>query len=471
MTNQHTSAGTPAPQINSTKKVDRRRNDRRSQGNPSLDGGDDILSYQSLNRYLRYSYASVFLLAAVVGGWSYLAKIQGAVIAAGSVAVEGKPKVVQHLDGGVISAIGVKEGDYVEAGHTVLKLDATILNANLEAAETNYYENKALIDRLLAEKTRRDRILWSPDLSGKRRNSRVALAMSGQEQLFKARQIALAGELGQLSQRITQYQDEDSGVLTEISHTRRELNLVETELSKLSDLLRQNLVPRSRVTQLEREKAQLVNAVSRLETRRAGLNNSIKEAQIGMEQVQKLRDEQVLTELRQAQTHADSFSETLKTISKKNNHVTIHAPVSGTVHNMSISTVGGVVAPGQEIMEIIPMRDRLVIKAQIQPKDINQVILGQSTNVVFSTLNQKTAPELSGVVSYISADTLTDQITGLTYFSVDVDVAESEIEKLNGQSLIAGMPADVFIQTEKVSVLDYLLKPLKNTLAKTMRDG
>jgi len=215
MTNQHTSAGTPAPQINSTKKVDRRRNDRRSQGNPSLDGGDDILSYQSLNRYLRYSYASVFLLAAVVGGWSYLAKIQGAVIAAGSVAVEGKPKVVQHLDGGVISAIGVKEGDYVEAGHTVLKLDATILNANLEAAETNYYENKALIDRLLAEKTRRDRILWSPDLSGKRRNSRVALAMSGQEQLFKARQIALAGELGQLSQRITQYQDEDSGVLTE----------------------------------------------------------------------------------------------------------------------------------------------------------------------------------------------------------------------------------------------------------------
>jgi len=198
-----------------------RRNDRRRKKLHSSNMSDDILSYQSLNRYLRYSYVSVFLLAGVIGGWSYFAKIQGAVIAAGSVAVEGKPKVVQHLDGGIISSISVMEGDYVEAGHTVLKLDATILNANLEAAETNYYENKALIDRLLAEKSHRSNILWSSSLLNKRQNARVALAMSGQEQLFKARQIALTGELGQLSQRITQYRDEDSGVATEISNTRR----------------------------------------------------------------------------------------------------------------------------------------------------------------------------------------------------------------------------------------------------------
>jgi len=471
MTTPHTSNDVPSPRIKSTKKVDRRKNKGRRRGNKSIEVGDDILSYQSLNRYLRYSYASVFLLAGVVGGWSYLAKIQGAVIAAGSVAVEGKPKVVQHLDGGIISSIGVKEGDYVEAGHTVLKLDATILNANLEAAETNFYENKALIDRLLAEKARRNSISWSPALLGKRQNARVALAMSGQEQLFNARRVAITGELGQLSQRITQYRDEDSGVVTEISHTRRELNLVETELAKLTNLLRENLIPRARVTGLERERTQLINTVSKLETRRASLSNSIKEAEIGIEQVQKLRDEQVLTELRQAQTNSDNFSETLKTVSKKNNHVTIHAPVAGTVHNMSVSTVGGVIAPGQEIMQIIPMRDRLVIKAQIQPKDINQVVLGQNTNIVFSTLNQTTAPELTGVVSYISADALVDQITGLSYFSVDIDVAEVEISKLRGQSLIAGMPADVFIQTEKVSVLNYLLKPLKNTLSKTMRDG
>jgi len=204
------------------------------------------------------------------------------------------------------------------------------------------------------------------------------------------------------------------------------------------------------VTQLERERAQLINNISRLETRRASLHNSIKEAEIGIEQIQKQRDEQVLTELRQAQTHADSFSETLKTISKKNNHVTVHAPVSGTVHNMSVSTIGGVITPGQEIMQIIPKRDRLIIKAQIQPKDINQVVLGQNTNVIFSTLNQATAPELTGTVSYISADALTDEITGLPYFSVDVDVDETEISKLRGQSLIAGMPADVFIQTDTV---------------------
>jgi len=453
------------------KLVDRRKTDRRARGRKALNAQNDNSSFQSLNRYLRYSYISVFLLAVVLGGWSVLAKIQGAVIAAGTVAVEGKPKIVQHLDGGIVSVIAVKEGDFVEKGQTVLKLDSTILNANLDAAETNYYENKALIDRLLAEKSGQNNITWSTTLSGQRRNGRVALAMSGQEQLFRARKNALSGELDQLSQRIAQYSDEDAGVVTEISHTQRELSLVDTELSKLRTLLSQNLVPRSRVTQLEREKTRLVNAVSKLETRRVSLGNSMTEAEINMTQVQRLRDEQVLTELRQAQTHADSYSEALKTVSKKNSHVTIQAPVSGIIHDMTISTVGGVIAPGQEIMQIIPKRDRLIIKAQIQPQDIDQVVLGQTSNVVFSAFNQQTAPELEGVVSYISADTLTDPITGFTYFTVDVDVADTEIAKLHGQSLIAGMPADVFIQTEEISVMDYLLGPLKDTLSKTMRDG
>jgi len=454
------------------KKTDRRKSDRRRKGNrPPPIAGNDNMSYQSLNRYLGYSYVSVFLLAGVIGGWAYFAKIQGAVIATGTVAVEGKPKVVQHLDGGIISHISVQEGDYVEKGRTVLKLDSTILNANLDTAQTNFYENKALIDRLLAEKSGQNNIVWSSTLSAQRRNGRVGIAMSGQEQLFRARRNALTGELDQLSQRIAQYSDEDRGVVTEISHTRSELNLVEGEFSKLSALLSQNLVPRSRVTQLEREKTRLVNAISKLETRRTNLGNLIKEARINIDQVQRVRNEQVLTELRQAQTNSDSFTEALKTVSKKNSHVTIQAPVSGTIHDMTVTTVGGVIAPGQEIMKIIPKRDKLIIKAQIQPQDIDQVVLGQSTNVIFSSLNQKTAPELAGVVSYISADILTDQITGFPYFTVDVDVPEDEIFKLRGQSLIAGMPADVFIQTDEISVMDYILGPLKDTLAKTMRDG
>ena len=428
-------------------------------------------SFQSLNKYLRFSYLSVFLLVFVFGGWTLLAKIQGAVIASGQVAVEGKPKVIQHLDGGIVSEISVKEGDVVSKNQTVLKLDATILNANLEAAETNYFENQALINRLLAEKTGQSSIFWSNALTRRRSNSRVALAMSGQEQLFQARKSALSGEINQYTQRIEQFRDEDSGLISEIDFTRSELNLVNQELDKMRTLLRQNLVSRNRVTQLERDQTRLRNAVAKLESRRAGLTNSIKEAQIAISQVQRLRNEQVLTDLRVAQTQADSYSEALKTVSTKTNLVRIQAPVSGVVHEMTVSTVGGVIAPGQEIMQIIPERDSLLIKAQVMPQDIDQVGLGQSTNVVFSALKQSAAPELDGTVSYISADSLTDPITGSPYFEVEIDVADAQLSKLQGQTLIPGMPADIFIQTQERSVFDYLVGPLKDTFKKTMRDG
>ncbi len=429
------------------------------------------MQYQSMDKYLRVSYGSLFLLVVVFGGWTYLAKIQGAVIATGQVAVEGKPQIVQHLEGGIVSNITVKEGDVVTKGQTVLKLDSTILNANLDAAQTNYFENQALISRLMAEKTRQETIFWSESLLRRSKSPRVRLAMNGQEQLFHARRNALEGEINQFSQRIEQLNDQDTGLISEIEFTGSELSLVEQEFSKLSELLRQNLISRNRVTDLERDRTRLRNAVSKLKSDRAGVMNGIKEAQIQISQVQRLRNEEVLTELRLAQTQADNYAETLKTVSSRTSLVKIKAPASGVVHEMTASTVGGVIAPGQEIMKIIPERESLVISAQVMPADLDQVTLGQDTNVIFSSLKQDSAPELDGVVSYISADDLIDPITGSSYFVVEVEIADRQLPKLNGQSLVAGMPADIFIQTESRSVLDYLLGPLKNTLKKTMRDG
>ena len=429
------------------------------------------MQYQSMDKYLRVSYGSLFLLVVVFGGWTYLAKIQGAVIATGQVAVEGKPQIVQHLEGGIVSNITVKEGDVVTKGQTVLKLDSTILNANLDAAQTNYFENQALISRLMAEKARQETIFWSESLLRRSKSPRVRLAMNGQEQLFHARRNALEGEINQFSQRIEQLNDQDTGLISEIEFTGSELSLVEQEFSKLSELLRQNLISRNRVTDLERDRTRLRNAVSKLKSDRAGVMNGIKEAQIQISQVQRLRNEEVLTELRLAQTQADNYAETLKTVSSRTSLVKIKAPASGVVHEMTASTVGGVIAPGQEIMKIIPERESLVISAQVRPADLDQVTLGQDTNVIFSSLKQDSAPELDGVVSYISADDLIDPITGSSYFVVEVEIADRQLPKLNGQSLVAGMPADIFIQTESRSVLDYLLGPLKNTLKKTMRDG
>lgn len=450
---------------------ERRRSDRRKDAGRPSGGEASNTSFQSIHKYLRLAYLSLFTLVVILGGWSVLAKIQGAVVANGQIAVDGKPKVLQHLEGGIISDIAVTEGDRVEKGQTVLTLDTTILRANMDAAETNYYENQALIRRLSAEQSGADSIVWLKDLRQKQTNPRVRLAMSGQEQLFQARKSAFLGEIDQWNQRIEQFQGEDQGLISEINYTRSELQLVEQELVKMSDLLRQSLVSRSRVTQLERDATRLRNTAAKLESRRASVNNSIQEANIQISQIRKQRAEQVLTDLRVAQTRADSLSEALMTVSNKSNLTRIVAPASGTVHAMSISTVGGVIAPGQEIMQIIPDRKSLVIKARVMPQDMDQVSAGQNTNVVFSAFKQKQAPELLGTVTLISADSIADKVTGMPYFEVEITIDDSELPKLKEQTLIPGMPADIFIQTDERSVFDYLTRPLRDTFKKTLRDG
>jgi HlyD family secretion protein len=459
------------PRIQTTRRrADRRANPSNGSATRASTESLDLLP-QSLKTYLHLSYLTVFLLVIGLGGWTVLAKIQGAVIAAGQVAVDGKPKVIQHLDGGIISEISVKEGDFVAAGQTIIKLDATILNANLDAAKINFFENQALINRLEAEKTGRSNIAWSRGLSINRSVAHIDKAMSGQEQLFKARSDALRGEIAQFTQNVKQLKDEGFGIISEIDFTRSELNLVVQELLKMQELLNQSLVSRSRVTSLERDKNQLLNAIAKLETRQTSVLNSIREAEIKIEQVQKLRDEQVLTELRTAQSDATRYSEVLTTVSSKSDLIQIQAPVAGVVHEMTATTLGGVIAPGQEIMQIIPKRDSLIIKAQIMPKDIDQVNLGQDTNVIFSALKQSAAPELDGHVSYISADSVVDPITGSSYFNIEVSVLDDQLTKLQGKTLIPGMPADIFIQTQERSVFDYLTGPLRDTFKKTMRDG
>jgi len=213
---------------------DRRRSDRRA-GNPGSTRGQKARSPKlALNKYMRLSYMSLFCLIFVFGGWTVLAKIQGAVVASGQVAVEGKPKIVQHLEGGIISDIAVKEGDFVTKGQTVVKLDALILQANLEAAETRYFENQALTNRLLSEQKGFDRINWSREMLNQRSNPRVKLAMSGQQQLFEARREAITGEVDQLNQRLEQLRGEDSGLISEIEFTQSELNLVEQERLRMN---------------------------------------------------------------------------------------------------------------------------------------------------------------------------------------------------------------------------------------------
>ena len=429
------------------------------------------LGFQSLKGYLRMAYIALFVLVAVVGSWTYFSTIQGAVIASGQVAVDGEPQVLQHIEGGIISEILVVEGDYVEANDTVMKLDATLIEANRTAAETNFFANEALMSRLLSEQDGSDSVVWLDSLTENAENPAVVIASATQEKLFNARRTALFGEVTRLEQQIAQLQDEDRGVFSEIRFAETELDLIAPELSKLQRLMARQLVPRARVTELERQQTRLLNQRGQLQSRRALISGSIREAQIGIEQLFKARQEETLTQLSEARTRADSFNESLQTADSRTEQIFVRAPSAGYVHKMSVKTIGGVVSPGQEIMQIIPEREKLLLTARVLPADIDQVNFGQDANVIFSTLNADAPPELAGTVNFISADSLINEVDGSPYFEVEVEVAMSEWDKLNGRELKPGMPADIFIQTRERTVLQYLLDPLRKTISRTMRDG
>jgi len=424
------------------------------------------LSFQSIKRYLHFSYIALFILVFVVGGWTFFSSIKGAVVASGQVAVDGEPQVLQHIEGGIISEIYVQEGDFVEADTPVMKLDSTLIDANKTAASTNYYANEALMSRLLSEQSQAANITWLDSLTDNADNIAVITAIATQEQLFNARRVSLNGEVSSLEQRIAQLQDEDRGAFSEIQFTETELNLITPELAKL-----QRLLPRSRLTELERQNTRLLNQRAQLQNRRRLLAGSMREAQINIEQLYKARQEEILTLLSEARTRADSFNEVLKTADSRTKQIFVRAPTAGFIHEMNLKTVGGVIAPGQEIMQIIPKREKLLLTARVAPSDIDQVSFGQSTSVIFSALNLDAPPELAGTVNFISADSLISDFDGSAYFEVEVAIADSELDKLEGRVLKPGMPADIFIQTRERTVLQYLLDPLRKTIRRSMRDG
>jgi len=429
------------------------------------------LSFQSITGYLRIGYLALFILVAVIGSWAVFSNIQGAVIASGQVAVDQEPQILQHIEGGIVSEIYVKEGDFVEASSPVMKLDSTLIDANKIASETNYYANEALMSRLLAEQAQEAEIVWLDTLDVAPNNPAIITAKATEMQLFLARRTALSGEVSQLEQRIVQFQDEDRGTVSEIGFTETELNLITPELSKLQRLLQRNLVPRTRLTELERQQTRLLNQRGQLQNRRALLAGSIQEAQISITQLFKARQEETLTLLSEARTRADSFNESLKVANSRTEQIFVRAPSSGFIHKMNVKTIGGVISAGQEIMQIIPKREKLILTAQVLPADIDQVSLGQATNVIFSSLNADAPPALAGIVRFISADSLINEIDGSPYFEVEVEIAPEEFSKLGGRVLQPGMPADIFIQTQERSVLQYLLDPLRKTISRTMRDG
>jgi HlyD family secretion protein len=423
----------------------------------------------SIRRHVWAGSILVAFLAFGLGGWASTAEISGALIAQGSVVVDSNVKKVQHPTGGVVGQLFVHDGDHVKAGDILIRLDETVTRANLAIVTKGLTELYARKARLAAERDGTDSVAVPSELADKLSDPDVQQAMASERKLFDLRRQARSGQKDQLKQRISQLQEEITGLAAQVDAKDKETKLIDQELQGVRDLYAKNLVPLNRLTSLERDAANIEGERGQLIAATAQAKGKISETQLQIIQIDQDLSSDVAKELRDIDSKIGEFVERKVTAEDQLNRTDIRAPQDGIVFQSTANTVGGVITPGEPIMLIVPESDQLMVDVKVDPKDIDDVQFGQSVLLRFSSFNMRTTPEINGTVSRIAADTTTDQRTGQTYYLVRISMAKDEIDRLGDVKLTPGMPVEAFIQTGERTMVSYLIKPLHDQLMRTFR--
>lgn len=420
----------------------------------------------------RLNIAGTAIVVVLVGGlaaWAATSELAGAVIAPGQVVVESSVKKVQHPTGGVVGAILVKEGDAVEAGAVVLRLDDTAARSSLGVLRSALDELSIRRARLMAERDGADAIVFADAISSRAGESAVAAAIAGEERLFASRRAVREQQAAGLRERVSQLNERINGLAAGRDAKHKEIALIEQQLAGLDALYEKQLVSIVQVTALRRDRARLEGEQGQAAADIAQARAQIEEIELQILQVNEDFRSDVLKDLREADGRIAELQERITAAEDQLRRTEIRAPQSGIVHELNVHTVGGVIGGGETVMEIVP-GDALVIDAKVAPGDIDQVVLGAPTMVRVLAGNRRVTPEIAGTVTRISPDLSRDERTGQSWFSVRVKLAAGATENLADLRLIPGMPAEAFIHTGDRSPLDYMLKPLREQVARTFRE-
>jgi HlyD family secretion protein len=400
----------------------------------------------------------------VVGGlasvWMVAVPLAAAVIVPGNLVVQSNVKSIQHPTGGVVAEIAVHDGVHVKSGDLLVRLDATQARASLRMVSKQLDEVRLRITRLTAERDGATHVDLPLGLASRSQDEEVRLLLASERTLFNARANSLQSQRELLQSRISQLGEENAGVDAQLASKASQLDLISRELSGVQELFDKRLVPLARLTALQRDAARIEGERGQLVSAGAEIKSKISEAKLQIVRVAQDFRTDVVKELGEAQAKEAELVERGVAAQDLLERIEMHAPASGVVHKLALHTVGGVIRAGDSVMEIVPDADELQVEARLQPSDIDQVSTGQKAFVRFSAFNQRTTPELTGLVSYVSADVSHDQQTNAPYFTVRVILPDDERRKLAGLQLISGMPAEVFMQTGSRSMMSYLLKPL-----------
>jgi HlyD family secretion protein len=425
---------------------------------------------RSMRRHLVAAIVVTSILIVGVAGWGATAVISGAVVASGSLVVDSNVKKVQHLTGGIVGELRVRDGDRVRAGDIVVRLDETVTRANLAIITKGLDELMARKARLESERDGLDTIVFPAQLLAGTGDPDRAAAMDSERKLFNLRRTARNGQKAQLQERIAQLQEEIVGLTAQQTSKIREIALIERELAGVRELWKQNLVQLTRLTALEREAARLDGEHGQLIAAAAQARGKITETSLQILQIDQDIASDVAKELREVDGKIGEFIERKVAAEDQLKRIDIRAPQDGTVFQLAVHTVGGVITAGDPIMLIVPEADNLSVEVRVNPQDIDRLQLNQKAILRFTAFNVRTTPEIEGTVTRISADTSTDQRTGQSYYTVRIAMAADQLERLGDVKLLPGMPVEAFVQTGERTMFSYLMKPLHDQFVRAFRE-
>ena len=422
---------------------------------------------------LIYGGIALLILVGGFGAWAVGSRIAGAIVASGRVEVDRNRQVVQHIDGGVITEIGVDEGDQVEQGQLLLRLDEADLMSELIVTEGELWEIMARRGRLEAERDDAEVVVFDGELiKAGSENPDVSGFMDGQVRLFMARSESLDRNTEQLGKRIAQIQSQIEGIDAQRNALSQQLDLIRAELADQQQLLEKGLAQATRVLALQREEASLAGQVGELLAQRAQADGRITEIEIELLKLQTTRREEAIATLRDLRYRELELAERRRQLSQKLDRLAIRAPVSGVVYGLNVFTLQSVIRPADPLMFIVPQDRPLVAAVQVPTIHVDQVYPGQEVALRFSAFDQRTTPELEGNVVRISPDAFEDDQTGESYYEAEIELSEGEVEKLPSDvTLIPGMPVDAFLRTTDRTPLAYLTKPLTDYFVKAFRES
>ncbi|MGI8738758.1 MAG: HlyD family type I secretion periplasmic adaptor subunit [Gammaproteobacteria bacterium] len=404
------------------------------------------------------------------GAWAALAPLSSAAIAPGAVRVEGNRKTVQHLEGGIIAELRVRDGDAVERGQLLIRLDPTQAKARFEAQLNQYLTLQSEKARLIAERDGFERIVFPPALLSLRDRPRVIESITSQKRIFDTRRRSLKGRISIFEQRVEQLRSQGEGLVGQVRAEDSQIALIDEEIVGAQQLFDQGLEGNVRLLELKRAAAALAGSRAGHLAAIAQSEQAIGETKLEIINARDEYDAETAAALKDVQVRLAENAEALRATRDILRRTDIRAPIAGVVMNTRFFTVGGVVEPGKPLLDIVPQNDELVAEVQVSPLDIDVVTPGLPAQVRLTAFKARKTPVLNGLVTHVSADSLVDEQTGVAYYQALIEIDAQELARLTSVKLYPGMPLEGLVITGTRTFWNYLIRPLTDSFAHAFRE-